>query len=72
MVGVGATGLVGEEWRWRKIALLKSFQRSSMMAHERLCQTLEQAADQSETVAVDVLTTRAAACVVLYFCLEEI
>jgi len=79
IVGVGVTGLVGEEWRWRKMALIKSFQKSSMMASQRglvekvveegkrLCETLGKAADNGETVAVDLLTTRAAVGVVLYF-----
>mmetsp|Transcript_49535 Transcript_49535/g.105247 ORF Transcript_49535/g.105247 Transcript_49535/m.105247 type:complete len:535 (+) Transcript_49535:185-1789(+) len=79
VVGVGVTGLVGEEWRWRKTALLKSFRKSNMISDGRgllgkiveegevLCDALGKAADRDEVVAVDLLCTKAAVGVVLYF-----
>jgi unspecific monooxygenase len=79
-VGMGVTNLLGEEWRWRKDAMLKEFHKKRMMEQDRglvekivregqsLCCALEQAADASgKPVEVDVLTTRAAVGVILYF-----
>jgi len=80
-VGVGVTGLVGEEWRWRKDALLREFKRQRMLDRDRrliekvvdegrrLCGALEEGAASGEPVYVDLLTTRAAVGVVLYFLL---
>ena len=78
-VGTGVTSLKGEEWRWRKTALLKTFHKSRLLSTERgildkivqqgrvLCEALGRNADQNQVVAVDVLTTEAAVGVVLFF-----
>lgn len=79
VLGKGVTGLKGEEWRWRKVALLKAFHKSTMMNPKRalldvvlkegrqLCLELDKAASDGEAVAVDLLTTKAAAGVILFF-----
>jgi len=79
VVGVGVTGLKGEEWRWRKNALLKEFHKQRMLDHDRklldklvqqgkrLCDKLGEAADSGTPIAVDVLTTEAAVGVILFF-----
>jgi cytochrome P450 len=78
-VGVGVTGLLGEEWKWRKEALIKEFRKKRMLDNDRglvetlvkegkqLCDQLDEACRSGQPVKVDVLTTRAAASVVLYF-----
>jgi len=78
-VGTSVTGLVGEEWRWRKDALIREFHRSRLLSDDRglldvmiregkrLCDDLDVASERDEAVAVDVLTTRAAVGVVLFF-----
>jgi cytochrome P450 len=78
-VGVGVTGLTGEEWRWRKDALLKEFRRSRMLHEDRrlmetivqfgriLCEKLNDHAESQNPAIVDLLTTEAAVGVVLFF-----
>ena len=81
VVGVGVTGLMGEEWKWRKNAILKEFHKSHMLNAERkliqkivqqgqvLCKELGAAADDPsrQPMAVDILTTGAAVGVILFF-----
>lgn len=79
VVGTGVTGLKGDEWHWRKRALLKEFHRNRLLADERgllaavieegkmLCDELGKAADSQTPIAVDYLTTKAAVGVVLFF-----
>ena len=79
VVGVGVTGLVGDEWRWRKMALLKCFHKSKLLADDRgllekvieegegLCNALSKASETKEPMEVDLITTQAAVGVVLYF-----
>lgn len=78
-VGSSITGLVGEEWRWRKDALLKEFHRNRLLRDDRglvrvmmkegqcLCDEFAKAAESGEVIEVDLLTTRAAVGVVLFF-----
>ena len=79
VVGVGVTGLKGDEWQWRKRALLKEFHKSKMLNSKRgliealvkegtlLCDALDKAAAKKDPVPVDLLTTEAAVGVILYF-----
>lgn len=79
VVGIGVTGLKGEEWLWRKNALLKEFHKNKLMDAERglvdivhreglrILQELEKAADSNEVIYADQLTTQAAVGVVLFF-----
>mmetsp|Transcript_8411 Transcript_8411/g.12971 ORF Transcript_8411/g.12971 Transcript_8411/m.12971 type:complete len:526 (+) Transcript_8411:43-1620(+) len=79
VVGTGVTGLKGDEWQWRKRALLKEFHRNKLLSEERglldaiihegkgLCEELEKAAEFATPVSVDHLTTKAAVGVVLFF-----
>ena len=79
VVGTGVTGLKGDEWHWRKRALLKEFHRNRLLADERgllaavieegniLCEELGKAANSKKPIAVDYLTTKAAVGVVLFF-----
>mmetsp|Transcript_16920 Transcript_16920/g.25394 ORF Transcript_16920/g.25394 Transcript_16920/m.25394 type:complete len:543 (-) Transcript_16920:103-1731(-) len=79
VVGKGVTGVKGHEWRWRKVALLKAFHKSAMMDPKlglldvvleegrQLCLALDIAALDQGAVEVDVLTTKAAVGVVLFF-----
>jgi cytochrome P450 len=81
VVGVGVTSLKGDEWKWRKQALLKEFHRSKLLSDTRglvtkivqagqeMCETLHEAASngRNEPIAVDHVTTKAAVSVILYF-----
>jgi len=79
VLGKGVTSMKGEEWRWRKVALLKAFHTSAMMDPKRglldvvleegrqLCLALDIAALGHGAVEVDVLTTTATIGVVLFF-----
>jgi cytochrome P450 len=79
VVGTGVTGLKGEEWMWRKTALLKEFHKNKLLDMERglveivyhegmaLCEELEKAADSKSMIQADHLTTQAAVGVVFFF-----
>jgi cytochrome P450 len=78
-VGVGVTGLLGEEWRWRKDAIIKEFHKNRMLLDQRglveklveegqkMCRALDKAAVNGTPVLVDTLTTGAAVGVILFF-----
>ncbi|KAJ8601872.1 hypothetical protein CTAYLR_002687 [Chrysophaeum taylorii] len=77
-VGRSVTGLVGNEWRWRKDAILREFHSSRLLADERrlferivragetMCARLEAAAEAETPACVDLLTTEAAVSVILF------
>jgi len=79
VVGAGVTGLKGEEWSWRKRAILKEFHRNRLLSDERgllsvivdegrrMCDALGDAADKGTVVRADYLATEAAVGVVLFF-----
>ena len=79
VAGRGVTGLKGDEWQWRKKALLKEFHRNKLLSDEKgllqviidkgrhLCQKLQDASEKGEVVEADVLTTEATVGVVLFF-----
>lgn len=77
-MGPSVTGMVGEEWRWRKDSLLRQFANSRLLAPETglfeavihegelLCEALGKAADEGRVVLMDRLTTHAATGVMLF------
>jgi len=79
VMGNSVTGLKGDEWHWRKKALIKEFHRNRLLSDDRgllavilkegksLCDELTKAADSNSPIEIDVLTTKAAAGVVLFF-----
>lgn len=79
VVGVGVTGLKGDEWSWRKKAIIKEFHKNRLLADERgllsaiidegrrMCDALGEAADNGTVVHADHLATEAAVGVVLFF-----
>jgi cytochrome P450 len=80
VVGVGVTGLKGDEWKWRKQALIKEFHRSKLLSDnnsrglvtkivkegKELCDAFHKAAANREAIAVDHVTTKAAVRVILF------
>lgn len=79
VVGKGVTGLKGDEWYWRKKALLKEFHRNRLLSDDRgllsviveegkiMCEKLGKAADSGVPVIADLLATKATVGVVLFF-----
>ena len=76
--GNGVTGMIGEEWRWRKTALLKEFHRSRLFLEDRylfeaivesgqyMYDTFLKASETGEIVLMDVVTTKAATDVIIF------
>ena len=77
-IGRSVTSMVGEEWKWRRIALLKEFHRNRLLdddrrlfeaildAGNRLREAFDRAALTGEMVKLDVLATQASADIFFY------
>ena len=76
--GRSITSMVGEEWRWRRVALLKEFHRNRLLDEDRelfeaiiaagqeLRQNFDRACETGETLRIDVLAARASVDIFFY------
>jgi hypothetical protein len=78
--GPSITGMVVEEWKWRKTALLREFHSQThagigarpllqeiVWTSQWLCQHLLQAATMTESLKVDLITTKVIIDVIFFF-----